>query len=193
MRDNLALFRKQFNWRMLLVRFLLYAILILLVSALSPGIFFVNRTLVSWILVAAVFGLLLTVARPIIHVVTLPLMFVSYGLVFIVVNAFLLWLLARLMPLRFEVEGLWGALFGGLIIALLGGLLESLFGLNRPIVPDSEAELRARIRAQDRRVIYTLLTQKRPVGEPLPQYPEPALAAEALPAESAAPAKETPA
>jgi hypothetical protein len=97
------------------------------------------------------------------------------------------------MPLRFEVEGLWGALFGGLIIALLGGLLESLFGLNRPIVPDSEAELRARIRAQDRRVIYTLLTQKRPVGEPLPQYAEPALAAEALPAESAPPAKETPA
>jgi hypothetical protein len=39
----------------------------------------------------------------------------------------------------------------------LGIFLEGLFGLTHPIVPESETELRQRLKAQDRSLVYSFL------------------------------------
>ncbi len=201
MRISLVWCRKQFSWRMTFVRLLLYGLLICIVAGLLPGISFVNPGLMTGLIVAITFGVLLSVVKPLLQIVTLPMMFVSYGLVLIAANALILWLLAALLPGRLALTSLWAALWGGLIIGLLGGFLESVMGLTMPIVPESEEALRERIRAQDRGILFTHLARRKlppasrlPGPAPSGAAPGPIAAAPRAPAEprAVAPAPEAP-
>jgi hypothetical protein len=87
----------------------------------------------------------------------LQLFFASLGLVLALINGFMLYLVSWIFPNRFAVDSIFWALVGGILVVLLGSFLEGLFGLTRPIAPESEAELRQRLKAQDRSLVYTFL------------------------------------
>jgi uncharacterized membrane protein YvlD (DUF360 family) len=182
MKQRLSLVRAQFNWRMLLVRLLVYALIIGLVAGLLPQIHFTSNDLWVWLMLAAGFGVLNAVVMPLLQALTLQLFFATYGLVVALLNALMLYLLARIFPQWFAVDSLLWALVGGLLIALLGTFLEGLFGLTRPIVPESEEELRRRLTAQDRGLIYTLFKARQPAlaSEEIPPQP-PGVAPNAAP------------
>jgi putative membrane protein len=186
MKQRFSVLAAQFNWRMLLVRWLVYALVLLAVALLVPKIYFTDRRVWVWLMVAAGFGILNAIVRPILQALMLQLFFASLGLVVALINGFMLYLLSWVFPNRFAVDSILWALVGGILVALLGTFLEGLFGLTRPIVPESESELRQRLKAQDRSLVYTFL-KARPAPlvseDALPEIPGPA--PDALPPESA--------
>jgi putative membrane protein len=84
----------------------------------------------SWshlILASLVLGIVNTFIRPILMLLTLPLIFVTLGLFIFVINALMLLLVNRIIP-GFEVSGMWPALGGALIITAVTILLERITG-----------------------------------------------------------------
>jgi putative membrane protein len=166
-------FIKQFNWRFLLVRIVVNALALAITAAVTPKIYFVDKSVLSWLLMAIMLGVLNALLKPILQFLTLQFIFVTYGLVVVLVNTLLLWLLSFLFPARFAVDNLLWALVGGLVLGLLSSFLESLLGLTMPIVPDEPAELRQQVEEQARSVDWLAAERHDPVAE------EPALVIEA--------------
>ena len=145
-------FLKQFNPRFFVVRFLVNAIAVAITAAVTPKIYFVDKTVLSWLLITAVLGLLNALLKPILQFLTLQFIFVTYGLVIVLVNTLILLLLSYLFPDRFAVDNLLWALVGGLVLGLLSSFLESLSGLTMPIVPEEETALRRQLEEEARHV-----------------------------------------
>jgi len=85
--------------------------------------------LLHLILVAAVFGLVNSLLRPLLTVLTCPLIVLTLGLFTLVINALMLmvtgWLATR-WNLGFTVAGFWPAFWGGLVVGLVSLLLSML-------------------------------------------------------------------
>ena len=133
-----------FRLRPLLLRFVVNAVSLALTAIVVPTMHFSgDQRIVSWLFISVVFGLLNAFVKPLIQVVMLPLIFVSYGLVVVLINSFLLLMLSWLFPHRFHVHTLLWALVGGLVCGVLEGFFQNVLGLTPPIVeggPDSLRE-----------------------------------------------------
>ncbi|MFE7273285.1 phage holin family protein [Streptomyces sp. NPDC057623] len=78
------------------------------------------------LLVALLFGLVNFVVKPIVKLLSLPLLILTLGLFTLIVNALMLLLtswLADKFDLSFHVEGFWTAVLGGLIISIVSWAL----------------------------------------------------------------------
>ena len=81
------------------------------------------------LLVALVFGLLNALLRPLLTVLTCPLLILTLGLFTFVINAVILLLtsaIARSLGVGFHVDGFWAAFWGALVVSIVSVLL-SLF------------------------------------------------------------------
>jgi putative membrane protein len=140
--------RLHFRVRPLLLRFLANALSLALTAIIVPHVFFAgDYRILSWLLISVIFGLLNAFLKPLLQILMLPLIFVSYGLVVVVINTCLLYALAWIFPQRFHVEHVLWALVGGLVCGLLEGLFQNLLGLSPPILeggPDTVSDEIAR-------------------------------------------------
>jgi putative membrane protein len=135
-----------FRVRPLLLRFLVSAVSLALTAIIVPHIFFAgDYRILSWLLISAVFGLLNAFLKPLLQIIMLPLIFVSYGLVVVLINTVLLWTLAWIFTERFQVQHILWAFVGGLVCGMLEGLLQNLFGLTPPIVEGGPEALKEEI------------------------------------------------
>ena len=112
----------------LIVRWLLLAAALLLVAYLYPG---VKVTSFGAAMIAAlVLGLLNTVVRPLLVLLTLPVTLLTLGLFLFVINALMFWAAAGVLD-GFNVTGFTAALIGSLIYSVCGMVIdaavESLF------------------------------------------------------------------
>src|SRR5688572_29609266 len=73
-------------------------------------------------------GLLNSFLRPILMLLSLPLLIFTLGLFTIVINAVLLLLVSALLNEHFRVDGFWSAFWGALVISVVSLLLNSLTG-----------------------------------------------------------------
>ena len=93
-----------------------------------------NGTIVQLLLVAAVFGVVNSLLRPLLTVLTCPLIVLTLGIFTLVINALMLmvtgWLSTR-WGLGFTVDGFWPAFWGGLVVGLVSLVLSLLFGAKR--------------------------------------------------------------
>ena len=118
--------------RDLLLRWLITTLALYVAVLLVPGISF-NEAQGIWrlILVALVFGGVNALLRPLLTVLTCPLIILTFGLFFLVVNALLLlatsWASLKL-GLGFTVDGFWSAFWGGLVVSLASTVLFALTG-----------------------------------------------------------------
>jgi len=106
----------------LLVKWLLSAAALLLVAYIYSGV--EVRTFGAALIAAFVIGLLNTVVRPILVVLTLPVTIVTLGLFLFVINALMFWAAASLLD-GFHVRDFVAALVGSLIYSALGIVIES--------------------------------------------------------------------
>ncbi len=107
------------------VRLIVTALALWVAVRLVPGISFTGTPL-ALLGVALVFGATNAVLKPILTVLTCPLILVTLGLFTLVVNAVLLLATARLsqaLGLGFVVDGFWPAFWGGLLIGLASVVL----------------------------------------------------------------------
>jgi putative membrane protein len=116
--------------RHLLIRLIINAAALFVAVQLIPGMHFVGGP-GKLLLVALVFGLVNAVVRPVLTLLSCPLIVVTLGLFLLVINALMLgltsWLSSRL-NLGFQVDGFWPALLGGLIIGLVSTALTLFVG-----------------------------------------------------------------
>ena len=122
--------------RSLVLRWLISTLAIFVAVYLIPGIGFVGP---GWQLgiVAAVFGLVNAALRPLLTLLTCPLIILSLGLFGLVINALLLLLTARIaagLGVQFTVDSFMSAFLGGLVISLVSVLLNVLAGEIAPPV-----------------------------------------------------------
>ena len=78
------------------------------------------------LVVALIFGLVNFLVKPLVKLLSLPLLILTLGLFTLVVNALMLLLtswLADKLDLSFHVEGFWTAVLGGLIISIVSWAL----------------------------------------------------------------------
>lgn len=83
------------------------------------------------LVVALIFGLVNAVIRPILKVLTCPLVVLTLGLFVFVLNALMLWLasvISRMFGIGFYVDGFWAALVGALIVGIVSMLLNLFVG-----------------------------------------------------------------
>jgi putative membrane protein len=106
----------------LIVRWLLLAAALLLVAYLYPGVSV--QSFGSAMLAALVLGLLNTVVRPLLVLLTLPVTVLTLGLFLFVINALMFWAAASLLA-GLTVTGFWAALIGSLIYSLLGLVIDA--------------------------------------------------------------------
>ena len=106
----------------LIIRWLLLAAALLLVAHLYPGV-----TVASYgaaLVAALVLGLLNTLVRPLLVVLTLPVTLVTLGLFLFVINALMFWAAGGMLG-GFHVAGFGAALVGSLIYSVLGVVIDS--------------------------------------------------------------------
>ena len=99
----------------LLLRWLLFALAIIFVAWLVPGIDVENFQ--SAMLVTVIIALINIFIRPLIVFITLPINILTLGLFSLVINA-LMFMLAGWITPGFEVEGFLSALLGSLLLSL---------------------------------------------------------------------------
>ena len=83
-------------------------------------------TVLTFLLVAAIFGLVNGIVGTVVRVVTLPLYILTLGLLALVVNAFLLILAAWVSGLTgfgLTVDGFWSGFWGALVLAIVSWLM----------------------------------------------------------------------
>jgi len=100
----------------------------------------------SLIFVALVFGLLNASIRPLLQLLSLPIIILTLGLFIFVINALMLlltgWVSGQL-NLGFYVNGFWDAFFGGLIISVVSFLLSLFTGVGKTKVHVETRTLRS--------------------------------------------------
>lgn len=109
----------------LLLRLLINAGALWAATLLVPGISFVGDT-GRFLVVALVFGLLNALVRPILLLLSLPLLILTLGLFTFVLNAFILMMLGSLsegIGLGFHVNGFFPAFVGALIVTIVSFVL----------------------------------------------------------------------
>jgi len=105
----------------ILVRWLLLAGALLLVAHLYPGV--IVKSFTSALIAALVLGLLNTLLRPILVLLTLPVTVLSLGLFLFVINALMFWAAATVLD-GLAVTGFGAALIGSLIYSLCGMVID---------------------------------------------------------------------
>ncbi len=105
----------------IIVRWLLLAAALLLVANLYPGVSVASFG--TAMLAAFVLGLLNTLVRPLLVLLTLPVTLLTLGLFLFVINALMFWGAAQLLS-GFNVAGFWAALIGSVIYSLCGMVID---------------------------------------------------------------------
>ncbi|HEY7804525.1 MAG TPA: phage holin family protein [Orrella sp.] len=108
---------------MLIVVWILNAVALLAVAFVLPGI--VIGSFWSAMLAALVLGLLNTLVKPLLILLTLPITVVTLGLFLLVLNALVFWLAGSLFK-GFQVEGFWWAVAGAILYSVISSLFSML-------------------------------------------------------------------
>ena len=111
-----------------LVRLLVNAAALFVAAWLVPGIRH-DGSLLNLLIVALLFGLVNSFLRPLLKLLTCPLILMTLGLFTLVINALMLLLtgaLSEVWGLGFRVSGFWAAFFGGLVVGLVSVILSLL-------------------------------------------------------------------
>ena len=105
----------------LFIKILGTAFAVYLASRLVTGISVDDFWTAIW--VAVVLALLNAIIKPILQVISIPLIILSLGLFLVVINAVLLIFAGDLIT-NFNVDGFWPAVWGSLIISIVSYLLD---------------------------------------------------------------------
>jgi len=117
----------------LIIRLLVNAVALAAASWLVSGITLQGATtgkrVLTLLIVAAIFGIVNAIVKPVVKVLSFPLLILTLGLLTFVINAAMLlltsWITGKL-DVQFHVDGFWSALFGALIISVVGMILNAV-------------------------------------------------------------------
>jgi putative membrane protein len=115
--------------RKLLLRWLINALALFAAAVVVKGIGVEEARWAGWVvfaIAAVIFGLVNALIRPLLKLLTCPLILLTLGLFTLVINAFMLWLtgvISQSLDLGFYVDGFWSAFWGGLVVGIVSVVL----------------------------------------------------------------------
>lgn len=89
---------------------------------------------ITLLVVALIFGVVNAIVKPVVTVVSTCIVVLTLGLFLLVINALMLLLtswLSTQFGLGFHVDGFWPALFGSIVISIVGSLLGGLLNVDK--------------------------------------------------------------
>ncbi|HEY3571386.1 MAG TPA: phage holin family protein [Thermoanaerobaculia bacterium] len=107
-----------------LLQVVLNGVAVLIAAYLGIGITYTG-SLLGLLLVGLVIGLVNLIVKPIVTFFSFPLIVVTLGLFYLVINGLMLYLAAWLVPRHLHVDGCGAAILGGLVIALVNWLVRA--------------------------------------------------------------------
>lgn len=129
--------KRKLNWKLIIAHIFVNSLAIA-VLWLLPGIQLTHPTspILSLLILGVTFALLNAFVKPAIQFITLPFLFVSFGLVILLINMLLLWLLERLTDF-IQIDDFWSLMLGAVVLGLATLFFENLFGVTPPIIDDT--------------------------------------------------------
>lgn len=122
----------------LVIRLIANGIALAVASWILPGITVEGDSMLyrvlTLVVVAAVFGLVNAIVKPIVTTVGCAFIVITLGLMLLVINGLMLWLTSWIcgqLGVGFHVTGFWPAFWGGIILAVVGSIMQSVLGANR--------------------------------------------------------------
>lgn len=118
----------------IIVRLVVNAIALWVTAAIIDGVQIeaasTQDEVITVIIVAAIFGVINTLVKPVVKLLSLPAYLLTLGLFTFVVNALMLWLtswVAGQLDVSFHVDGFWpAAVLGALVVTFVSWLLNIL-------------------------------------------------------------------
>ncbi len=107
-----------------LLRYLGTVAAVILTVNIVPGITVLGGWL-TILLVALVWSVIVTVIKPVLSILTLPLTLLTFGLFSFVLNALLFWAVTLVVP-GFIVAGFMSALIGAVVLSVLTWLIQKI-------------------------------------------------------------------
>lgn len=121
----------------LVVRWLITAIALVVAAWLVPGIRVQDSN--AWLAVAvmaAALGLVNAFVRPLLTLLSCPLILLTLGLFLLVINAAMLglasWIAVTLFGVGFYIDGFWSALVGSIVVSIVSFVLSLVLPDDRP-------------------------------------------------------------
>jgi putative membrane protein len=113
----------------LLIHCLIVALALFVAAWALPGIAVYGNAWVAYGVMAAILALVNAVLRPVLKVLTCPLILLTMGLFLLVINGITLWVSARIAQgfgIGFQVRGFWDAFLGGLVVSVVSVVLSAI-------------------------------------------------------------------
>jgi len=119
------------------------ALALAVATLLVDGIYFegpvhgqaeIEHKLGSLLLVALILGVVTSLVKPVLTILSIPFIIVTLGLFLLVINAAMLGLtswLAGLLDIGFHVTGFWPAVLGAVVITVVTWIVDGLVGESR--------------------------------------------------------------
>lgn len=133
--------------RNLILRLVVYAIAIVVIASIQPGVHILNDDLGTLVLLAIILGLVNAVIKPIVMVLSCPFILFSLGLLIPIINGAMLMLVASLSDGRLTIDHFGWAIGSGLIMMIIVIVLERVLGID-----DAGRETDRRRRDREERV-----------------------------------------
>jgi putative membrane protein len=115
----------------LLIRWLINFLALFAAAWLVPGITVDDSG--GWVvfaIMAIILGLVNAILRPLLKLLTCPLILLTLGLFTLVINGFTLWLSSWIavnwFHVGFYVDGFWSAFWGGLVVSIVSVILSAI-------------------------------------------------------------------
>jgi putative membrane protein len=108
-----------------LLRLLINAAALWVAVRIVPGLHYTGDFL-PLLAVALIFGLLNAFIRPLLKLLSLPVIILTLGLFALLINAFMLWLTGRLagaFGIPFQVDGCLAAILGSIVVSIVSAVL----------------------------------------------------------------------
>ena len=114
----------------LLIRWIITSFSLFAAAWIVPGIRVSGNGWTVFAAMAVILGLVNAIVRPLLKVLSCPLIIVTLGLFVLVINGITLWLASAMavnwFHVGFYVDGFWAAFFGALIVSIVSVILTSL-------------------------------------------------------------------
>lgn len=111
-----------------IAKILISALSVFIVAYILPGVS-IDDYMAS-ILLAVVLAFLNQIVKPILTILTIPITVFTLGFFLLVINALII-LFAEKLVTGFHVSGFWTALLFSLILSVITGILNRIFGVKR--------------------------------------------------------------
>lgn len=124
--------------RNFVIRVIINAVAIAVTALLIPNIHIADNSIGALLVIGLVFGAVNALLKPILIFLTCPAVILSLGLFILVINGLMLMITDSLVGDWLVIEGgIWTAMLGGVVIALVSMILETLLRLDdRPANKD---------------------------------------------------------